>query len=144
MAGHRARVEGEEAMLGECAEVLRRYARRLNLRRFRIPLLPPFYHLFADALVWLDEEPSWPWRGPFELSNALRPLFYYRTGLILGDVRPYGRIWELGRRLFPCWAGFHPSRCCRSRRLARLYRSARLEAHRTLHRDIRESQGEET
>jgi hypothetical protein len=144
MAVHRANEQEEEEMLGECAAVLRGCARRLNLRRFRIPLLLPYYHLLADALIWLDEDPPWPWRISFELSNALRPLFYYRTGLILGDVRPYGRIWELGRRLFPCWVGFHPSRCRRDRRLARLYRSARLEAHRTLHQDIRESQGEGT
>src|SRR5579872_6301718 len=127
MAVHRAD-EQEEAILAYCAEVMPRYTRRLNLRRFRIPLLPPFYDLLADALIWPEEAPFWPWpsgRDPPELVDGLRVLFYYRTGLILGDVRPYARIWELGQRLFPCWVGFHPSRCRRSRRLARSYRSAR-------------------
>jgi hypothetical protein len=142
MAAHRA-PDQEEGLLGYCAEVFPRYARRLNLRRFRIPLFPPGYDLWADALKWIDESPPWPWRDPPELVDGLRALFHYRTGLILGDVRPYGGIWELGRRLFPCWVGFHPSRCRRSRQLARFYRALRLETYRGFHRDIREARAEE-
>jgi hypothetical protein len=137
MAVHRA-PEQEEAPF-DPGEVLRRYARRLNLRRFRIPLLPPDYHLLGDYLFWWDESPPW---DRWELRTSLGYLFHFRTGLILGDARPWAEFWELGRRLFPCWVGFHPSRCRRSRRLARVFRSARLEATRTLHRSIRELQRE--
>jgi hypothetical protein len=145
MAVHRARVEEEEALLEHFGEVFPRYARRLNLRRFRIPFFPPGYDLCADALKWLDESPiCWPWRDPPELVDGLRVLWHYRTGLLLGDVRPYGRTWELGRRLFPCWVGFHPSRCRRSRQLARFFRSARLEATREFNRSLREWPREET
>jgi hypothetical protein len=139
MAAHRTSVEEEEALLEHCAELFPRYARRLNLRRFRVPFFPPGYDLWADALKWLDESPiCWPWRDPPELVEALRVLWHYRTGLILGDVRPYAGCWELGRRLFPCWVGFHPSRCRRSRRLARFYRAIRLETWRGLRQSIDE------
>lgn len=104
-------------------EVLRHYARRLNRRWWRWPLLGPSYHLFADALYWLDEAPAW-WRLP-ELENALRFLWHYRTGLIIGEPREFGDIWELSKRLFPRWVGFHPSRCRPVRRHIVVYRACR-------------------
>src|SRR5690349_4696155 len=111
-------------------EVLRHYARRLNRRCWRWPLLGPSYHLLADALFWADEAPPW-WRL-WELENALRFLWHYRTGLILGEPRECGEIWELGKRLFPRWVGFHPSRCRPVRRHIVIYRAGRMAASRCL------------
>ena len=90
-------------------EVFRRHARLLNARWWRWPLLEPSYHLFADALVWADELP-FRWRR-LGIDHVLRPLWHYRMGLILGETRRFVELWELGKRLFPHWIGFHPSRC---------------------------------
>jgi len=92
-------------------EVLRLHAARLNSRWWRWPFVGPEYHLFADALRWADEYP--PWWGLSELENALRYLWHYRTGLILGEARKGIELWDLGKQLFPHWVGFHPSRCRR-------------------------------
>ena len=71
---------------------LRRNARKLNRRRWRWAFFGPGYHLFADALFWIDESPPWTWGGDSNFENALRLLWHYRTGLILGEVRPYGDL----------------------------------------------------
>ena len=111
------------------AEVLAAHARRLNVRRLPWPL-PPCYDIMSDALVWFDEA-YLPWM-PVELVWALRPLWHYRTGLIIGEPRPYREWWDLGRRLFPLWRGFRPGRCQRSLWLAKLYRGGRAEGDRSL------------
>jgi hypothetical protein len=116
------------AVDAETAEVLRLYAPRLNRRRWRWPLTGPVYHLMADALYWVDEVPLW--RKPWELQNAMRLLWHYRTGLILGESREYAEYWELGKQLFPRWVGFHPSRCQPSRRYIAVYRAGSEEATR--------------
>lgn len=105
-------------------DVLRRHARRLNRRWWRWAVFGPTYHLLADALYWQDEVPLWS--CPFELSNTLRLLWHYRTGLIVGKAHPYRELWELGKQLFPRWVGFHPSRCRPVRRYTILYRAARI------------------
>jgi hypothetical protein len=122
-------------------EVLRRHARRLNARWWRWPLVRPIYHVFADALFWIDEAPIW-WGLP-ELENPLRCLWHYRTGLILGEARPFGELWELGKRLFPHWVGFHPSRCRPTRRYLVIYRVGQIALARCLseaEREIHESE----
>src|SRR5262249_12493723 len=111
-------------------EVLRYHARRLNLCWWRWPLVGPSYHLFADALVWVDEMPLW--RRFSDLENALRWLWHYRTGLIIGQPRPGVELWELGKRLFPRWVGFHPSRCSPNRRHVVLYRAANIASIRCM------------
>lgn len=108
---------------------LRRHARRLNARWWRWPLLMPTYHLLADALFWADEVAFW-WKQGEE--NALRILWYYRTGLILGEARPFAEVWQLGKRLFPNWVGFHPSRCRPERRYRVIYRAGRIASARCL------------
>ena len=105
-------------------EVLLRHARRLNGRWWRWPFIGPEYHLFADALFWADEAPAW-WRL-WDLENALRLLWHYRTGLIIGEKRPGVELWELGKRLFPGWVGFHPSRSQPDRRNIVKYRAAKI------------------
>jgi hypothetical protein len=86
--------------------------------------------MFAGALVWADECPRW-WRL-LELEDALGALWHYRTGLIIGEARPYAELWELGRQLFPHWVGFHPSRCRRSQWYAAIYQAADDAAMRSL------------
>jgi hypothetical protein len=121
--------------------VLQHYAQRLNRRWWRWPLLGPSYHLFAGALFWADEYPPW-WRLP-ELEDALRVLWYYRTGLILGQPREYGEYWELGKQLFPRWVGFHPSRFRPDRRLIVFYRASHIASIRCLAEVEREFDGSE-
>src|SRR5262249_11962101 len=113
------------------ALVLRYYAPYLNSRNWRWPLLGPSYHLFADALYWTDEAP--PWSKPARnVENALRFLWYYRTGLILGEARDHVEYWDLGKRLFPRWIGFHPSRCKPMRQYKVIYRAGCIATARCL------------
>jgi hypothetical protein len=91
--------------------ILRQYAAQLNARSWRWPFLSPTYHTLADALYWIDEAPPWPWWKLRGADGALRCLWHYRTGLIIGETRPFEKFWTLGKRLFPKWVGFHPSRC---------------------------------
>lgn len=108
---------------------IRRAAPLLNARRWRWPLLGPSYHLLADALVWIDEKPPWA-RKLRPAEDALRCLLHHRTGLIIGEPRPFGELWELGLKLFPKWVGFHPSRRTPSRKLQVFYRASRIAADR--------------
>jgi hypothetical protein len=113
----------------ECLEdTLRRHADALNARRWRWPLSGPTYHILADALYWVDEAPLWSKLRAAE--DPLRCLWHYRTGLIVGEQRPFRDLWELGIQLFPRWVGFHPSRCSPSRRFQVLYRIRRRAADR--------------
>lgn len=119
--------------------VLRRHARRLNARWWRWPFLEPSYHVLADALYWADEAPPWPWARLREAENALRCLWYFRTGLILGEERPFAELWELGKQLFPLWVGFDPSRCRPNRRYQIIYRAGRMVVSRCMNELERES-----
>jgi hypothetical protein len=116
---------------------LRHFAPLLNARSWRWPLLGPSYHLLADALYWIDEAP--PWSKLHRAENPLRVLWYYRTGLILGEARPCGEFWELGKELFPRWVGFHPSRCQPLPEYKIIYRAGRMTSSRCvaeLERDV--------
>ena len=99
--------------------ILRCYAKHLDLLRRRKLFARPSYDCMADALVWPDET---TFDTPTRLIWSLRFLTHHRMGFILGEDRPYGELWGLGRELFPNWVGFHTSRCRFSARLARFYR----------------------
>jgi hypothetical protein len=77
------------------------------------------YDLMSDALVWSDERPrnlcgSEMW--------CMRPIFRYRTGLILGlEIAEFRDYWEAGRRLFPQWIGFRRDRSSRDPALEEEY-----------------------
>lgn len=131
----------EEALCRYFEPILRQHARRLNARWWRWPLLMPTYHLFADALFWADEVAFWWKRG--ELEDALRFLWHYRTGLILGKARRGAQLWQFGKRLFPNWVGFHPSRCRPTRRYLVIYRAGRVASARCLAELEREVFGRE-
>jgi len=124
-----------EALEDDFEPTLRRYAPMLNARSWRWPVLGPTYHILADALCWLGEAPTWSQLRRAE--NALRPLWYYRTSLIIGEAREEGEVcelgkslWELGKSLFPCWVGFHPSRCEPLRKYKIRFRAGRMASAR--------------
>jgi len=105
-------------------KTLREWSAHLNGIRQRRWFVHPFRDCMADALVWRDETDS---TTPVEVIWALRFLFHYRTGIIIGERRRHGEYWHLGRALFPHWVGFHPSRCQLSSRLAKRYHAAKNE-----------------
>jgi hypothetical protein len=120
MAQHFAKPVDED----DPVAVFRHYANALNARSWRWPLLGPSYHLFADALYWIDEAP--PLSKLRKAENALRFLWHFRTGLIMGEEREGAELWQLGKQLFPLWVGFHPSRCAPLRQYKIVYRAGRM------------------
>ena len=78
------------------------------------------YDMMAGALWWSDECPDF---DKPEHYWCLRPLFRYRTTLILGEPdQRYEHFWEQAMRLFPAWPGFDAERCRADAQLAKLYR----------------------
>jgi hypothetical protein len=70
------------------------------------------YDIMSDALVWSDERPKG--RLVRELW-CLRPVFRYRTGLILGlELTEFQNDWQTANQLFPLWIGFRDERSSRS------------------------------
>jgi hypothetical protein len=121
---------------------LRVHAPQINARRWRRLLSWPSYEIMSGSLIWEDEKPRNAGHGtsvnvlgpevPVEVAWSLRPLWHYRTGLIIGEERPYRELWELGRSLFPRWVGFHPFRCKLSRRYKVIYRAGHIGVLRCL------------
>ena len=109
--------------------ILEHYAKHLDIICDLQPSAAPLFDGMSDALIWSDElTPT----TPTKLIWSLRPLFYYRTGLILGASRSGAERWQLGCRLFPHWVGFHPSRCCPSPELSRIYQLGSAQFVRSL------------
>lgn len=120
--------------------VLERYADRLDARWWPVPFAGPVYDCMSGALVWYDEKPL---RSPFSLHSALRMLWNYRTGLMIGEHRPETEpAWELGRRLFPRWVGFHPGRRRATRQRIVRYRAGEIALIRFLVEVERQSASE--
>jgi hypothetical protein len=109
--------------------MLQQYAGHLNSIRWRRWFARPFYEVMSDAIVWTGETNK---VTPVRLIWALRPVFHYRTGLILGEQRRFPDEWQLGLKLFPRWVGFHPSHCRPSPRLAEIYRVGKAALQRDL------------
>jgi len=77
------------------------------------------YDMMAGALWWSDERPDC-----FETEDnwCLRPVFRYRTSMILGAPEaPCLPYWEAARKHFPDWPGFAPERCSPDSELPALY-----------------------
>ena len=75
------------------------------------------YHILADAVVWEDEGIE---NSPSELENMLRYVINYRKNLIVYQnfesekeaLKAIGRKeFELAKKYFPNWIGFHHKRC---------------------------------
>lgn len=65
------------------------------------------YEILSGSLVWSDEiRPD----TPYEVINALRSLFAYRTQLIRTNSEPQIEVWTRCVAMFPKWIGFLPER----------------------------------
>lgn len=74
-----------------------------------IPTATLHYDVFSDALTWSDERPRH--RRARDLW-CMRPIFRYRTGLILGlELEEFKESWNAGKSIFPSWIGFRQERC---------------------------------
>ena len=77
------------------------------------------YDMMADAIWWSDERPNF---NHAKDHWCLRPVFRYRTTLILGPSEPqWLPFWERALELFPDWPGFHRSRTKSEPKLAAFY-----------------------
>jgi len=110
-------------------EILREYAEHLDSIRRRRWFARPFYEIMSGALIWPGETVA---STLTRLIWSLRFLFHHRTGLIPDENWRFADEWKLGRRLFPHWVGFHPSRCQPSPRLAQIYRAGATRFQREL------------
>ena len=74
------------------------------------PDAKPFYDLLAGALIWTDEILD-PAELPIGILECLRPVFHYRTTVILGTPKQdYHQYWTEAQRLCPNWPVLDPSR----------------------------------
>jgi hypothetical protein len=84
------------------------------------------YDMLAGALWWSDERPA---IGQIEDSDCLRPVFRYRTSLIISEPEPaYLPYWLAARKAFPQWPGFDLERCRPDESLVALYRRSSARA----------------
>ncbi len=106
-------------MYDDCLDKLAQVANEMNrLAKSSDAII--HYDLLAGALWWSDERPSF---SDCELHSYLRPVFRYRTTLILDTTEDsYTPLWEASRDLFPFWPGFAPERCSPNEELAQWYR----------------------
>jgi hypothetical protein len=90
------------------------------------PTATVFYEMLSGGLVWSDEIPARENRPP-SCAEYLRPIFNYRSGLILGRPnKKYREFWKEASRLFPEWPGFLPAR--RSPEYQLLYEQLKTQA----------------
>jgi hypothetical protein len=91
-------------------------ATELHTSRDYDPNAVPFFDLMSGGLVWSDER-----QANVRAVWALRPLWMYRTSVLLGvpDTR-HSALWQEAQRIVPDWIGFHPARCTPSPELAAL------------------------
>src|SRR5437660_3400599 len=74
-------------------------AQDLELLRFD-PQATLFYEIMSDALVWSDEIPQ----GYVRRVWCMRPLFRYRTGLILGlNLQEFEDSWGIAKSILHKW-----------------------------------------
>lgn len=100
--------------------ILAAHAARLDVQCNPAPGSAPFDELMSGALLWPDECPV---DAPVELAWALRPVFAFRTSLMLGRPRlEFAALWGHAIRLFPNWVGFRPERRAPEPGLLRVYR----------------------
>ena len=85
----------------------------------RDPTATLHFEVMSNALVWSDEvlrnrraRETW----------CMRPVFRYRTGLIMGlDFDEFREDWRIAKTIFPRWIGFSADRCDRSNFLEERY-----------------------
>ena len=88
-------------------EPLRLHASQLDAISEPAPSARVFFEVMSGALVWSDEVKD----VPTKVIWSLRPLFAFRSSLILGQPEEKGRsYWDASTSLFPRWVGFVPAR----------------------------------
>ena len=91
-----------------------------------------YYDLLSDSLQWSDEIPPLGNHSPRDFW-CLRLIFRYRTTLILQQPdQEFEEYWIGGKKLFPQWAGFHPTRCLPNREFVDLYEQRKSTGMRSL------------
>ncbi len=120
LAGELPDIEILIADLGEIQSV----AREINACARAKPLASGFRDMMADGWVWTDEAPEG--KNSFDAINVLRPVWNYRTSLIVGepDIR-CKNYWDAGLKHFPDWIGFDRRRSLPTVLLAERIRSQR-------------------
>jgi hypothetical protein len=99
---------------------LAEHAAHLNRICWAEQFTQPFYEIWSGALVWRDETNS---QTPVEVIWALRPIWKYRTSIILNEPREeLGELWRFARGQFPDWVGFRADRRLGTPELLRIYR----------------------
>ncbi|SFI34427.1 hypothetical protein SAMN05421753_10840 [Planctomicrobium piriforme] len=111
-------------------QFLPKHAKHLDGIRFAAQQPKISYEWLSGALVWSDEiMPA----TPNKAIVALRPVWAYRTSLILNEPRPsLLPYWERALQLFPNWVGFRPERRLPSPKLLQIYHRGNDDMNRTL------------
>jgi hypothetical protein len=93
------------------------------------PSAQPSFELLSGALIWSDERKL----DSFDAVCALRPVWNYRTGLLLGEPPArFEAAWSRAKELFPEWIGFDPSRCTPTPELTALARKLQSKGDREI------------
>lgn len=110
-----AELELEKHGMGVLAE----YAEHLNGIDTPKATARPFYDVLVGGLVWSDETVP---TTPMEVISALRPIWAYRTYVMLNRTRADAPVWTRCMELFPNWVGFCPHRREATPELLSIYR----------------------
>jgi hypothetical protein len=126
--------------MSEAITILQLLAPQLERLILR-PEADHYYDLFAGAIIWMDERPSFDGLGEHHMDcvNAMRRVWFFRTALILGERSPQDEgYWLVVKQLFPSWLGFALERCSVSLRETVL--TLRSKAREQFERDFDELQ----
>jgi hypothetical protein len=120
----------DECQKFDPSHVLNANAEHLNA--INAPQASPtiFYDMLSGGLVWSDETDK---STPTKVIWALRPIFAYRTGLILDRPRDeFKGHWEHAMSLFPKWVGFQTERRQPTPELLAIFRRGEVELRKCL------------
>lgn len=99
-----------------------------------------FFDIMSGGLVWTDETPE---NMPVRARWCLRPLFGYRTALIIGEEQEENSdYWNSCQAIFPNWIGFSKERCVSNPELLQTYRRGRVSLEKCLRRIERDTDEE--
>ena len=118
------------ALNQELLASLQPYVARLNALSEPLPSATVFYEVMSGGLVWSDEVIR---DVPTPVIWALRPLFAYRTSLILGTPQvKWSSYWNACFAMFPSWIGFRPERSVATPELLRVLKKGEKRLDRCL------------
>ncbi len=106
----------------ELLVLLRTHSAAINSMSRRGWFARPWFDYMSGGVVWTDET-----RTSGSLLDAIRPLFYHRSVLIMESAdSEWADYWLTAKTLVPNWIGFHPSRCRSTPKLRRLIESGNV------------------